>query len=435
MSITDYNQLVELFRDAEVTRLYFKRLAPNDNSKNQIYLGSDFQTLNILPHDTPGLDDGKFKARLDFYWLDESGNLNNAPTAQLILYPQYPEVRMSGFLRYASNAPNKLLTSRDEGRIMFLGVTPDNRIIGYAIGSDNPIATYIENLTETTPTGVFTEVSLGEAKHQELLRKLAEIFRKGWIDSVRLGKDGRTVPCNAPNCGGYTLEAELGITPNGFPLPDYLGFEIKQYGVKNFETMAALSPLTLMTPEPTGGYYVEMGVEAFIRKYGYPDKKGRKDRLNFGGIHVAGHRTEATGLTLRLEGYKPDKGSFVPGSGGIVLRDDQGETAASWNFSSLMEHWRTKHARAGYVPSMSRTDPARQYCYGYIVFLGLGTDFGKFLSAVASGDIYYDPGIKLEGASSAHPVSKRRSQFRIKVASLNSLYRSWEPHNLATLRF
>ena len=29
-----------------------------------------------------------------------------------------------------------------------------------------------------------------------------------------------------------------------------------------------------MTPEPTAGIYKDRGVEFFIRKFGYPDKKG-----------------------------------------------------------------------------------------------------------------------------------------------------------------
>jgi hypothetical protein len=29
------------------------------------------------------------------------------------------------------------------------------------------------------------------------------------------------------NCGGYTLEAELGATPNGYSEPDFMGWEIK----------------------------------------------------------------------------------------------------------------------------------------------------------------------------------------------------------------
>ena len=52
-----------------------------------------------------------------------------------------------------------------------------------------------------------------------------------------------------------TLEAELGITPNGYAEPDFMGWEVKQYGVTDFIAIRPRSPVTLMTPEPTGGIY------------------------------------------------------------------------------------------------------------------------------------------------------------------------------------
>jgi hypothetical protein len=66
-------------------------------------------------------------------------------------------------------------------------------------------------------------------------------------------------------------------------------------------------------------------------------------------------------------------------------------------------------------------DPSKSYRYGQIVFLGEGTSFNFFLSQIASGNIYYDPGIKIENISGS-PKPKKRSQFRIKSANLNNLY-------------
>jgi len=43
---------------------------------------------------------------------------------------------------------------------------------------------------------------------------------------------------------------------------------------------------------------------------------------------------------------------------------------------------------------------------------------------MAAGYIYYDPGIKVERASTQRPVSKRRSQFRIKFREAARLYLS-----------
>lgn len=53
-----------------------------------------------------------------------------------------------------------------------------------------------------------------------------------------------------------------------------------------------------------------------------------------------------------------------------------------------------------------------------------GTDFFRFMAAVAGGIVYYDPGIKLEGASTGRPETKRRSQFRVKSSDIAELYGS-----------
>ena len=51
-----------------------------------------------------------------------------------------------------------------------------------------------------------------------------------------------------------------------------------------------------------------------------------------------------------------------------------------------------------------------------------GTDGIKFLTSLAGGKIFYDPGIKLEQAFSDKPRTKRRSQFRVQVGDINGLY-------------
>ena len=80
-----------------------------DNSKQQIYLGGSFEVLQLLPYRNvrtdPGFKRETFKAELDFNWIDAEGQSPPAPGAQLILYPKYPEVRLSGFLRGCSIAP------------------------------------------------------------------------------------------------------------------------------------------------------------------------------------------------------------------------------------------------------------------------------------------------------------------------------------------
>src|SRR5690606_26890966 len=135
-----------------------------------------------------------------------------------------------------------------------------------------------------------------------LLAELKRVHELGWILSKRLDKMGNILPCNSSNCGGYTLEAELGVTPNGFSEPDFLGWEVKQFTVKNFSNINS-AVITLMTPEPTGGIYVTEGIESFIRRYGYDDVSGKHDRLNFGGQFYLNRRGLRTGLTLKLFGF------------------------------------------------------------------------------------------------------------------------------------
>ena len=292
--IETLEQLTILMKARGARRIYAKKLAPNDNSKNQIYLGGDFSALNIIPHGEVETDDTELagsvrdraKARVRFRWIDGDGQYE-APNAQLILYPKYPEVRMSGFLKGCRNAPNDVLTVRDEGRALFFGITDDGSVLGYAAGAGTALASELHSREGLAPAGVFLVLPMAmqqTSTKAQLISALEAVYRKHWIPSQKLGSDGIARPYAARNGGGYTLEAELGISPNGYSEPDYLGWEVKQYAVDDFNRFMPKSPVTLLTPEPTGGYYREQGVEAFVRRYGYPDKSGKANRLNFGGI-------------------------------------------------------------------------------------------------------------------------------------------------------
>ena len=425
------DRLRELMRANGVTQLLAKELSANDNSKNQPYLGGDFQALSILPvgdirAETTASGRETLKAPVSFWWLQPDGGLEQAPGAQLILYPQYPEVRLSGFLKGTHSAPNELMNIRLEGRIIFLGITPTARILAWVAGPDSALAREFRALENLELTGVFRKLPLlGDGEVPPRARLIAELRRihlRNWIDSHALRSDGSIAPCNSSQCIGYTLEAELGVPRNSYAEPDFLGWEVKAGQVDSFAAPSASKAVTLMTPEPTGGYYRDGGVEAFIRKFGYADQRGREDRLNFGGIFRAGARHAGTALTLTMDGYRVDTGMITNAAGALALITDDGEVAASWSFTALAKLWNRKHAQAVYVPGECRTDPVRAYRYGSRVRLGEGTDFLKLLAAIGRGTVFYDPGIKLENASGPRPLTKRRSQFRIRSGSLGALY-------------
>ena len=76
-------RLTTFFSKNGCKRILCKLLAPNDNSKNQIYLGGDFTAVSVLPcmnireHRTGQIAQTKrtpkkiFKGEVDFSWVDE----------------------------------------------------------------------------------------------------------------------------------------------------------------------------------------------------------------------------------------------------------------------------------------------------------------------------------------------------------------------------
>ena len=441
------DQLVKILGTLGAISLYVKKLAPNDNSKNQPYFGSHLTDLPFIPTeeligsntDSKKKVDPKRKIKyqtsVNLSWVDAEGHTYPAPHAKLIYYPQYPEVRFSGFLKgskaKASEWMDPYKQGRSLGRWLILGVTPDGKVYSYLVTPECALSKELEATSFIEITNVFGQIDTAHTgitdTRSALLTKLLEINDMGWITGRRLKGDGSLIPYKAPNGGGYTLEAILGVVPNGNAEPDYLGWEVKQFGVNKLPKIGA-KPTTLFTPEPDGGYYKLHGAADFVRTFGYPDKSGKPDRLNFGGRHIANKICNATQLTMNVEGFDPDESKITDAGGAVILTDSKNTVAASWGFSKIMDHWKRKHSQAVYVPCLARkaATGGTEYYYGTDIELGIGTDFEMFLSAMVQGMVYYDPGIKLENASTEKSKIKQRSQFRVNHKNLDSLYRKLE---------
>ncbi|SVB46923.1 uncharacterized protein METZ01_LOCUS199777, partial [marine metagenome] len=116
---------IALFRTRGVHRLFLKRLAHNDNEKNQIYLGPSLDGLagtlgaqmswgsSSESTEKRSSTSGKPKsvAHLDWVWIGD-GPDDRAPATKLIHYFQYPEVRLSGFLTGCRRPPDALRRRR-----------------------------------------------------------------------------------------------------------------------------------------------------------------------------------------------------------------------------------------------------------------------------------------------------------------------------------
>jgi len=379
--------------------------------------------LSFFPHGEitayPDLKEPNFKATVQLYWTD-SDAFERASGSQLILYPAYPEVRLSGFLAGCKLAPAAHLMQIPkekrrgyDGRVLVFGTTGDGRILAHLAPAGTAMANeLLARFASSSPAGLFLELTLaiGSAQNKSLvLAKLRCIHVAGFHESCRLDKSGKLMQYKALNGGGYTLEALLGIVPNGYSEPDYLGWEIKAHSTNR---------VTLMTPEPNGGIYRDQGAKAFVERYGHAVDNGAK---YFTGTHKVGVPCVATGMTMQVKGFDAQASKIVDVAGAVTLIDANGNLAASWAFAHLLTHWNKKHAFAAYVQYSSRKDPLA-YKYNSPVMMGEHTDFPRYLKALCGGLVVFDPGSKVTLAGTAKSKVKARSQFRVNVGNLDQLY-------------
>ena len=114
------------------------------------------------------------------------------------------------------------MSSRLAGRILFLAVSRNGTVLGYVASPKSLIANEFHSIASPKAHGIFTVIDLVQnlSGKQKLILQLKRIHELGWIKSRRLDSYGSYMACESSNCGGYTLEAELGIIPNGRSEPD-----------------------------------------------------------------------------------------------------------------------------------------------------------------------------------------------------------------------
>lgn len=374
-----------------------------------------------------------FTIPVPFSWISPSG-IVLAPEAKLCDYSQYPEVRFSGFLKGCADPPTYLLTKEKRGtelgRVLLVGIShTDRQCYGLVVPVTVPLNAEVRSLP-TQKQGILQVWSLktrdtSTDARELLLQSLCGVAHRGWIDGQRLTING-LVPYRARNGGGYTLEAELGIVSNASREPDFHGWELKQRDVHSL-LRPRVKLVTLFDIAPDGGDYHDVGAIDFTERRGRAHSNGR--RRDFTGKHLAGTVVEATGLTLTVDGFT---GDLIDPNGSVALIDNDQRVAMSWSFLKLFEHWNRKHALAAFVRSENRdieTDegPKRQYRFGEMIELGIGTDFRRFLLGIIEGRITFDPGLKIERSDTSDRWrSHARFPFRINSSNLPLLYEHYE---------
>lgn len=430
LGIATLDQLQNLLRVQGVRTAYVKLLSPKqDNDKNQIYLGGGLDGVtNLFPATIEVRSESastakrksavgkpKLEGKVDFAWLSANGGRYNAPNTRIIDYFQYPEVRMSGFLKGCEAGPDALrrrLLVAFGRRILVIGTASDGKVVGVVLTErDDPLVAHFPDLPLVGARGVLRILLVdGEAGADpaELLRhELATIVHGGWHSS-RISRGGRIEPFIGAQGGGYTLEALLGVAANAKKAPDRHGFEIKSFSG---------SRISLMTPTPDLGFQGTHNFREFMERFGHPAVNGDGSR-RFTGLHKSGIVNSKTGLELRLTGYDRAEDRFGDAAEVSVQlwHKETDEVAAAWSLEKLANCWNAKHASALYISFKSREGEGglAEYQYSPTWVQGRGTDVWRLLRAIDRGVVFYDPADTIYADNRA----KVRPQWRINSSQL-----------------
>lgn len=435
-----FERLTEMFIRRGCTRVLVKRLAPHqDNDKNQIYVGKDLTQLGEIPigdveasatsSRKPGaLGKTKFTAPVEFNWISPGGD-SPAPHAKLIFYPQYAggqgEVRLSGLVNGSSNPPKNLyikaMAAQQEGRRLLLGIGSTRTVWGLILPPSSIAGDKIDAATaHADQIATFRAWRLSApnapSSREIVLNRLAEISVGGWHSGQLLNANGLR-DYKAKNGGGYTLEALLGVSANGRAEPDFEGWEVKARKVLDPDHPGVNGVITLMTPEPV----YRISYNDFMHRYGY-SRPDNPNRLDFTGRHFAnGPSLPKTGTRLVVSGWHG--GNDIEPTARISIIDRDDEEAASWDIAQMVTHWTRKHAKCVYVPYTHRpAGDTTEYHYGGLVRMCQDTTLARLLGGFVAQVIYYDPGMNLKITPEGREDGHRRSQFRAKFRSIDTLY-------------
>jgi len=445
-------------KELGVQKAILKPLPKNANDKNQIYFASDFSALyNIFDitlaergpsysqtkdSSTPGsiIPEAIFNK---FSWCKRNGTLVKAKNVKIIIYTQYPEARLSGFITVENTMPQSLSVSYMKEnpeckRILVLGSLPGGACVSLVIiNYCNSFAAEVAALPGMEGSRVCKQISIESDYRAKLLKQLAEVV-KSPRRGCRLDAFGKTIPFTGTQVCGYTLEHALDIVPNSDKDGDIYGIELKTH---------TQLKVTLFTPEPDFGPYTD-NFASFMTTYGYQPEGKNEYRVT--GVHRANERNSKTGLTLKIREYHPAnpddaKSDWIRDANGeklafpydsstsltsklnaveVVLEGDNGDIAAGWSLVRLMNTWGVKHNNVVYLSASKKiNDDQAERALGYEfkisfepkVILCNRTSAEHLLKAINDGVIFLDPAPKYVPDDVSK--NKRRSQWRVNDIS------------------
>jgi hypothetical protein len=452
-SANSINEVKALLHGLGVEVAILKVLPKNANDKNQIYLASDFGVLYDLfdlSFAERGGSSSETKRRFSstdsileavfnsFQWIARDGRAVAARKVKAIIYPQYPEARLSGLQSVENTMPQSLSVAYTKAfpeakRLLVLGKLPLGKCVGLVyLGYGEKFEAELAALPGFERARACKRLDIQQTNSSKLEAKLKTVLGKRF-DGCRMGTLGQKLAFSGTQVCGYTLEHALGIIPNSDSNGDLYGIELKTH---------TQAKVTLFTPEPDGGLYAKDFGE-FMRTYGRADKDGN---LRVTGIHRAGVMCSQSQLTLMVRELRKSDGTMVsydpntpltPKVDGVdvALLDSAGNTAASWSLGRLMNCWGAKHNEVVYIPAIKSENPnteARLAGHEYEISFSStvmwcnNTSAERLLKAIQDGVIFLDPAPKLHRTSPSQ--NKRRAQWRVNdiAKAASALYQTVE---------
>ena len=281
-------------------------------------------------------------------------------------------------------------TKKGDPRIWVKGLkslTSANDIILFFVHDDQ---LYVANLTELSRYQTARDVISAHFSREregrddisiELLQKIADISRKGWVPSLRAGDTGI----------GFTLETLLGIPANSSKTPDYKGIELKSARARRTNRK------TLFGKVPNWKLSKLKSSEQVLKEFGY-----WRDGCNRLNCTVSALKPNSQGLY------------FVLGEDEKYLYESSSkeglENFLTWPVDGLMNQLARKHRETFWVSADSKVEAGSEFFHFKSVIHTKNPNVQNLALALRSGVITMDHLIKDENGS----VQERGPLFKLK---------------------
>ncbi|MCX6811630.1 MAG: MvaI/BcnI family restriction endonuclease, partial [Candidatus Berkelbacteria bacterium] len=224
---------------------------------------------------------------------------------------------------------------------------------------------------------------------KELIKKIKEIVKRGWIPNARHGNQGGI---------GNTLEDLLGIKENNLPIPNAAEWELKTQRLDQ----PSLTTLFHMEPSPRAIGFV---TNILLPKYGWvhqeAGKKYSKREMSFrqtingssytdrGFIVVIDRKQKKVLISFNSKKISSRHSSWRKSvSRRIDLKEIQPQPY--WGFKDLEHKAGTKLLNCFYVQAEVKKERGKEFYRYCKVTMLQEFDFQKFLKAIEEGNILVD---------------------------------------------